>query len=185
MKSLLLLCILQYAASLPMTTLEDLEIADDTWSVGSYVREVRAAAPDDYHKSYQSEGDGEVGYSRKKSGGGKKGYQHFDSYHKKAGDNYAFEKEDSYGQEHEGQQGAHSHKQERRAKEEPEAEYEEEEEHEEKGKNKEKKKHRHYEELKEGASDGNGGVEAHGHDIRDYTLPEKYTWGEGDEDFNF
>lgn len=64
--------------------------------------------PDDWHKSVQNEGDGEIGYSRKKTGGGKKGYQHFDSYHKKAGDNYEFEKQDSYGQEEKGQDGAYS-----------------------------------------------------------------------------
>lgn len=65
--------------------------------------------PENYHKSYENEGDGEVGYSRKKSGGGKKGYQHFDSYHKKAGDNYEFEKQDSFGLDDEGHDAAHSH----------------------------------------------------------------------------
>lgn len=68
----------------------------------------------DYHKSYEHEGDGEIGYSRKKSGGGKKGYQHFDSYHKKAGDNYEFEKQDSYGLDDEGHDAAHSHRHEQK-----------------------------------------------------------------------
>lgn len=67
-----------------------------------------------YYKSDEREGNGEIGYSRKKSGGGKKGYQHFDSYHKKAGDNYEFEKQDSYGLDEEGQDGAYSHRHERR-----------------------------------------------------------------------
>lgn len=132
----------------PANILEDLLMIDDTVSVGSYVRETRAAAvswdminflwagnqnpkktyflmrccffdyytnlilyhsqPDDWHKTVQNEGDGEIGYSRKKTGGGKKGYQHFDSFHKKAGDNYEFEKQDSYGQEEKGQDGAYS-----------------------------------------------------------------------------
>lgn len=70
--------------------------------------------PEDYHKSYEHEGDGEIGYSRKKSGGGKKGYQHFDSYHKKAGDNYEFEKQDSYGLEEKEQDGAYSHQDEQK-----------------------------------------------------------------------
>lgn len=34
---------IQIAACLPAVTLHDLEVADDTMSVGSYVREVRAA----------------------------------------------------------------------------------------------------------------------------------------------
>lgn len=69
--------------------------------------------PEDYHKSYESDGDGEIGYARKKSGGGKKGYQHFDSYHKKAGDNYEFEKQDSYGHDNGEQERAHSHRHEK------------------------------------------------------------------------
>lgn len=32
----------------------------------------------------------------------------FDAYHKKAGDHYEFEKQDSYGQEEKGQDGAYS-----------------------------------------------------------------------------
>lgn len=72
--------------------------------------------PQDYHKSYENEGDGEIGYSRKKQGGGKKGYQHFDSYHKKAGDNYEFEKQDSFGHDDGGNQGAYSHQHERKEK---------------------------------------------------------------------
>lgn len=36
---------------------------------------------------------------------------------------------------------------------------------------------------REGVSDGNGGVEAHGH-AKDYVLPEKYTYGSGEE-YNF
>lgn len=35
-----------------------------------------------------------------------------------------------------------------------------------------------------GGSDGNGGVEAHGHNPDDYKLPEKYTYGAGEE-YNF
>lgn len=38
-----ILGLLQIAAATPVTTLQDLEVADDTMSVGSYVREVRAA----------------------------------------------------------------------------------------------------------------------------------------------
>lgn len=57
-----------------------------------------------------------IGYSRKKNGGGKKGYQHFDSYHKKAGDDYELETQDSFGLDDEGQAGAHSHKNERKGK---------------------------------------------------------------------
>lgn len=37
---------------------------------------------------------------------------------------------------------------------------------------------------REGVSDGNGGVEAHGHNAKDYVLPEKYTYGSGEE-YNF
>lgn len=36
--------LLHIAAAMPAITLQDLEVADDTMSVGSYVREVRAAA---------------------------------------------------------------------------------------------------------------------------------------------
>lgn len=63
----------------------------------------------DYHRSYQSEGDGELGFSRKKTGGAKKGYQHFDSFHKKAGDHYEFEKQDSYGQDEAAKAGGTGH----------------------------------------------------------------------------
>ncbi|GBP30238.1 hypothetical protein EVAR_94547_1 [Eumeta japonica] len=158
---------------------------DDTVSVGSYVREVRAAAPEDYHRTYENEGDGEIGYSRKKSGGGKKGYQHFDSYHKKAGDAYEFEKQDSYGDHDEGQQGAHSERHEQTAKKHRDASEEDDEnpragelrdepEGEGEGEAREGR-------SEEGASDGNGGVEASGHDPADYVLPEKYTYGTGDE----
>lgn len=70
--------------------------------------------PENFHKSYETEGDGEIGYSRKKNGGGKKGYQHFDSYHKKAGDHYELETEDSFGHDEKQEAGAHSHPQERR-----------------------------------------------------------------------
>ncbi|XP_047989526.1 uncharacterized protein LOC125228872 isoform X2 [Leguminivora glycinivorella] len=199
-KLLLLAAMLQLATCKPTLTLGDMEIADDTEAVGSYVREVRAAAPEDYHKSYENEGDGEIGYSRKKQGGGKKGYQHFDSYHKKAGDNYEFEKQDSFGHDDGGNKGAYSHNHERKVKADQtdhgdhsgaysynherkekakkekyrEPEYEAEE----RSSGEQKDDHTH-EELKEGASDGNGGVEAHGHDPRDYVLPEKYI--EGDE----
>lgn len=36
--------------AIPVTTLQDLEVADDTMSVGSYVREVRAAPVSAYDK---------------------------------------------------------------------------------------------------------------------------------------
>ncbi|XP_050362506.1 uncharacterized protein LOC126781620 [Nymphalis io] len=170
---------LHLAIAMPAITLHDLEMVDDTMSVGSYVREARAAPPENFHKTYQSEGDGEIGYSRKKTGGGKKGYQHFDSYHKKAGDNYELETQDSYGLDDEGHDGAHSHPQEKRERyreEEPEAEDEERE--------KVEKSANDHEELRDGPHDGNGGVEAVGHDPADYVLPEKYTYGTGDE-YNF
>uniref|UniRef100_A0A2A4JK61 Uncharacterized protein n=1 Tax=Heliothis virescens TaxID=7102 RepID=A0A2A4JK61_HELVI len=178
--------LLQLAAALPANppnTLEDLLMVDDTVSVGSYIRETRAAAPDDWHKSVQREGDGEIGYSRKKSGGGKKGYQHFDSYHKKAGDNYEFEKQDSYGQEEKGQDGAYSNNYERLAEREREPEeLDDEEDHRPKKKKQKQHSEETHSELKEGADDGNGGVEAIGHDPRDYVLPEKYTWGGEDDE---
>ncbi|XP_053599557.1 uncharacterized protein LOC128669099 [Plodia interpunctella] len=161
----------------PAVTLQDLEMADDTVSVGSYIREVRAAAPDDWHKSYENEGDGEIGYSRKKSGGGKKGYQHFDSFHKKAGDNYEFEKQDSYGLDKGEQDGAYSHQDERKAEQRRRPKDVEEIDH-----NDDRAEIGH-EDLREGAPDGNGGVEAYGHDPKDYILPEKYTYGSGEEDF--
>ncbi|KAL0883547.1 hypothetical protein ABMA27_015701 [Loxostege sticticalis] len=169
--------VLHIVAALPAITLQDLELADDTVSVGSYIREVRAAP--DYHKSYEHEGDGEIGYSRKKSGGGKKGYQHFDSYHKKAGDNYEFEKQDSYGLDDEGHDAAHSHRHEQKAKLQKHPKDTEELEYASEG-----QPEKEHEELRENAPDGNGGVEAHGHDPSDYTLPEKYTYGTGDE-YNF
>ncbi|XP_013196939.1 uncharacterized protein LOC106139970 [Amyelois transitella] len=161
----------------PAVTLQDLEVADDTVSVGSYIREVRAAAPDDWHKSYENEGDGEIGYSRKKSGGGKKGYQHFDSFHKKAGDNYEFEKQDSYGLDQKEQDGAYSNRDERKV----EQKRRRPEDVEIIGHDEDKAEIEH-EDLKEGAPDGNGGIEAHGHDPRDYVLPEKYTYGSEEED---
>ncbi|XP_026491244.1 uncharacterized protein LOC113397216 [Vanessa tameamea] len=175
---LLALGFLHLAIAMPAITLHDLEMVDDTMSIGSYVRETRAAPPENFHKTYQSEGDGEIGYSRKKTGGGKKGYQHFDSYHKKAGDNYELETQDSFGLDDEGHDGAHSHPQEKRERyreEEPEAEEEVE---------KVEKSSNDHEELREGPQDGNGGVEAVGHDPADYVLPEKYTYGTGDE-YNF
>ncbi|XP_028170460.1 uncharacterized protein LOC114360094 [Ostrinia furnacalis] len=171
--------VLQIVAALPAITLQDLELADDTMSVGSYIREVRAAAPQDYHKSYERDGDGEIGYSRKKSGGGKKGYQHFDSYHKKAGDNYEFEKQDSFGHDDEGQDGAYSHHHEQKAKLKKRPKDVEELEYVSEG-----QPEKEHEDLTENAPDGNGGTEAQGHDPKDYVLPEKYTYGEGDE-YNF
>ncbi|XP_026326942.1 uncharacterized protein LOC113235462 [Hyposmocoma kahamanoa] len=185
-----MLGLLQIAVTMPVTSLQDLEVADDTMSVGSYIREVRAAPPD-YDKSYESEGDGEVGYSRKKSGSGKRGYQHFDSYHKKAGDNYEFEKQDSFGHDEDAEEGAHSHQHEQREKyRKPKknrltprytSTYEPYEvaatEHDEKERPRPERlqDHPHYEEIKEGAPDGNGGIEAFGHDPNDYILPQKYT----------
>lgn len=174
---------LQVIAAMPAVTLQDLEMVDDTMSVGSYIRETRAAAPENFNKSYEKEADGEIGYSRKKSGGGKKGYQHFDSYHKKAGDNYEFEKQDSYGLEEEGQDAAHSHKHERKAERYRDPESEDIEGDGEKRPVEKQEDERHHEELKESA-DGNGGIEANGHDPADYTLPEKYTYGSGEE-YNF
>lgn len=41
---LLVLGALHIAAAIPAITLQDLEMADDTMSIGSYIREVRAAA---------------------------------------------------------------------------------------------------------------------------------------------
>lgn len=38
-----MLGLLQLAVVMPLTTLQDLEVTDDTMSVGSYIREVRAA----------------------------------------------------------------------------------------------------------------------------------------------
>ncbi|VVC91109.1 ABC transporter F family member 4-like [Leptidea sinapis] len=174
---LLSLCILHAAVAVPLA-LQDLMLADDSVSVGTFVRPVRSTAPEeDYHKSYEHEGDGEIGYSRKKSGGGKKGYQHFDSYHKKAGDNYEFEKQDSFGHEEEEQAGAHSHPKERKAKPHREFEREDTDEQEEKPRRKEND----HEEIREG--DENKG-EVSGYDPADYTLPEKYTYGAGEE-YNF
>ncbi|XP_052738228.1 uncharacterized protein LOC112052430 isoform X2 [Bicyclus anynana] len=184
---LLALGLLHIAVANPTSSLQgiqDMQMVDDTVAIGSYVRAVRAAAPhqqkqeqEDYKKTYESESDGVIGYSRKKSGGGKKGYQHFDSYHKKAGDHYELETEDSYGKDEEGQQGAHSHRHEKKEK--P---------REQKPKDEEDVERLRddipeieHEELKEGAPDGNGGVEAHGHDPNDYILPEKYTYGSGEE----
>ncbi|CAG9562859.1 unnamed protein product [Danaus chrysippus] len=175
----ILLGLLHIAVAVPILT--DLEMVDDTVSVGTYVREVRAAPPDNYERSYESEGDGVIGYSRKKNGGGKKGYQHFDSYHKKAGDDYELETQDSYGLDDEGQAGAHSHKNERKAEryQEPDAE-----EIDEENPKRQRKPERGHAELREGVSDGNGGIEAYGHDPADYVLPEKYTYGSGEE-YNF
>lgn len=38
-----------------------------------------------------------MGYTRNKADQGKKGYQQFDSYHKKGGDSFGYEKHDSFG----------------------------------------------------------------------------------------
>lgn len=51
-----MLGLLQIAVAIPVTTLQDLEVADDTMSVGSYVREVRAAPVSTLqNKIYQGE----------------------------------------------------------------------------------------------------------------------------------
>ncbi|XP_045459441.1 uncharacterized protein LOC123669978 [Melitaea cinxia] len=170
--------LLHLAVAMPAITLQDLEMVDDTMSVGTIVRETRAAPPDNFHKTYESEGDGEIGYSRKKTGGGKKGYQHFDSYHKKGGDNYELETQDSFGHDDEGHDGAHSHPQKKTER------YREAESGDEEERGKAEKTDKDHEELREGAADGNGGVESYGHDPADYVLPEKYTYGTGDE-YNF
>lgn len=57
--------------------------------------------------------DGDVqGYSKKSDDDGEDGYKHFDSYHKKDGDKYAFEKHSEYGQgnNHEADADGHSGK---------------------------------------------------------------------------
>ncbi|KAG7307515.1 hypothetical protein JYU34_007720 [Plutella xylostella] len=191
--SLALLGVAHLACSHPATTLEDLEFTDDAQSVGSYIREVRAAPPD-YHHTYENDGDGEIGYSRKKNGGGKKGYQHFDSYHKKAGDNYEFEKQDSFGKDGDDEEGAYSnvHENKEKNKKKPVAEkytaessgsVEEEEASSSEGEGGASSEHDHSE-LREGESDGNGGKESYGHEKADYVLPTQYTYGEGDE-YNF
>ncbi|CAH0717514.1 unnamed protein product, partial [Brenthis ino] len=179
---LLMLGFLHIAVALPAATLEDLLMVDDTMSVGTYVREARAAPPENFHKFYETDGDGEVGYSRKKEGGGKKGYQHFDSYHKKAGDNYELETQDSFGHDEEDDAGAHSHPKERREKYRRAKHNDEDKENQER--EKEQRSEKGHEELREGTSDGNGGIEAYGHDPADYVLPEKYTYGSGEE-YNF
>ncbi|XP_034825050.1 uncharacterized protein [Maniola hyperantus] len=175
---LLALGLLHLAVANPTNTLQDMQMADDTASLGTYIRAVRAAPAEDFKKTYEKESDGIIGYSRKKSGGGKKGYQHFDSYHKKAGDHYELETEDSYGKDEKGQAGAHSHRNERKEKPDKKPDEVADEDVE---RLKDERHEIDHEELKEGAPDGNGGVEAHGHDPNDYILPEKYTYGAEDE----
>ncbi|CAB3222722.1 unnamed protein product [Arctia plantaginis] len=198
----IILCLLHWSAVLssplslsePANTLEAIEDVSDSESVGSYIRETRAAYDGDYYKSNENEGNGEIGYSRKKSGGGKKGYQHFDSFHKKAGDNYEFEKQDSFGLDDKGQDGAYSHRNERRANrddgrkrerepEEFEDEHEEiEDSHRQKAKQRKGKDHA---ELREESPNENGRVESSGHDPKDYTLPERYTYGDPATEYDF
>ncbi|CAF4948815.1 unnamed protein product [Pieris macdunnoughi] len=183
---LLVIGLIQMAVASQAATLQDLMVADDTMSLGSYIRPARSPAPEDYHKSYENEGDGEIGYSRKKTGGGKKGYQHFDSYHKKAGDNFEFQKQDSFGHDDDGHAGAHSHQNEKKveAYREPESDEEEREPErdEEEREHQENPKKKDHEKLREGPS--NEEVDVAGYDKADYSLPEKYTYGTGEE-YNF
>ncbi|XP_018326508.1 uncharacterized protein LOC108737874 [Agrilus planipennis] len=85
---------------------------DDTALVESLVREVRAAQqnpepvaaePDPGTRAYihtytdGADGENEQGYYRRKSDKGNDGYKHFDSFHKKNADKYAFEAHSAFG----------------------------------------------------------------------------------------
>ncbi|XP_060526760.1 uncharacterized protein LOC132702246 [Cylas formicarius] len=88
------------------------ELGDDTATVESTVREARAApshigdllkpgVKDAYIYVYGNSGDDEGdlhGYSKKMDDKGQDGYKHYDSYHKKDGDKYGYEKHSEYGQ---------------------------------------------------------------------------------------
>lgn len=55
------------------------------------------ATGDNYQDDYSSD-DGSVGYLKKSQEGGADGYKHFDSFHKKDGDKYGYEKHTSFGE---------------------------------------------------------------------------------------
>ncbi|CAG9766748.1 unnamed protein product [Ceutorhynchus assimilis] len=90
------------------------EGSDDTATVESTVRETRAAPSHIgdlvkpgvknafLHVYGDAENDdGDVhGYSKKLNDKGQDGYKHYDSFHKKDGDKYGYEKHSEYGQEH-------------------------------------------------------------------------------------
>ncbi|CAB3241333.1 unnamed protein product [Arctia plantaginis] len=163
----IILCLLHWSAVLasplslsePANTLEAIEDVSDSESVGSYIRETRAAYDGDYYKSNENEGNGEIGYSHDK-----------------------------------GQDGAYSHRNERRANrddgrkrerepEEFEDEHEEiEDSHRQKANQRKGKDHA---ELREESPNENGRVESSGHDPKDYTLPERYTYGDPATEYDF
>ncbi|CAH0554094.1 unnamed protein product [Brassicogethes aeneus] len=92
---------------------ESLTLPDTSEITGDYLRTKRdtpegiedilgPGIQDAFFHTYgdDKDGDGDLqGYSKKYDDDGEDGYKHFDSYHKKDGDNYAFEKHTEYGQE--------------------------------------------------------------------------------------
>lgn len=79
----------------------------DSAVVDSKIREVRAAPSNPKKRAYvftYGDGEGESqGYHKKTQEQGDDGYEHHDSYHKKDGDKYGYEKHFSYGK---GKKGA-------------------------------------------------------------------------------
>jgi len=77
---------------------------DDVQIVESTIREVRAAAPGKkkvWSHKYGDESDGSNthGYHRRSKDQGSNGYEHYDAFHKKGGDKYAYESHSAFGKE--------------------------------------------------------------------------------------
>lgn len=56
-----------------------------------------AATGDNYRDDQGSQSDDSIGYLKKSEDGGADGYKHFDSFHKKDGDKYGYEKHSAFG----------------------------------------------------------------------------------------
>lgn len=117
------LCFTAFVAIATSKPVDDILGSNDSETTGSDVKNVYAPAPFDdlveagtehkkhhstHHKSHSDDGDS--GYYTSKSSKGDKGYKHFDSFHKKEGDKYGFEKHSSFGKEKKGGDGGKHHK---------------------------------------------------------------------------
>lgn len=66
-----------------------------------YIFQVEDLVDKNFYKEYQGDKKGDVGYHRKKAEKHNSGYELFDSFHKKHGDDYAFDNHDK-GKTHNG-----------------------------------------------------------------------------------
>lgn len=72
-------------------------------------RVLAASDPDNYEHHWDDGNKGDTGYIKNAEDKAKKGYKHFDSYHKKDKDNYDFEHHTAFGHGKKNDNDGHQH----------------------------------------------------------------------------